>query len=247
MWVRTEPITFLYDWAWPSHRHGWHQLTFALRGHLEVETDEARALVPPDCAVWVPAGTTHRESLWGPVTVRTLYVAPGAVPGQEERTRTLAVSPLLRELIVHASTLGALSREESRQAHVIDILLDQLETAREVSLRLPTPRDPRARRLADLLRADPADRTPIARLAERSGGASVRTLERLFRRETGMGVGEWRRQLRLLHAMKLLDAGNSVTAVAFDVGYASPSAFTAAFTARFGVPPTRRGASSGVD
>src|SRR5687768_7090781 len=115
VWVRTEPITFLHDHRKRRHAHAWHQLTFALRGHLEVETDDARALVPPDCAVWVPAGLRHAEAMWAPVTVRTLYLAPGALPRAPARTHTIAISPLLRELIVHVSAMGSLDRGRAKQ------------------------------------------------------------------------------------------------------------------------------------
>ena len=236
-WVRTEPITFLHDHRAAPHAHVWHQLTFALQGHLEVETDEARALVPPDCAVWIPAGTRHGEAMWAPVTVRTLYFAPGALG--EIGTRTVAISPLLRELIVHVSTLGALDRDEPRQAHLIDVLLDLVGDAPDVSLHLPTPHDPRARKLATMIHAAPGDRTPLAELARRAGG-SLRTVERCFLAETGLRVGEWRRRLRLFHALRLLEAGAPVGAVALDVGYSSPSAFTSAFSRHFGAPPTQR-------
>jgi AraC-like DNA-binding protein len=219
VWVRTEPVTFLHDHRRGRHVHAWHQLTFALRGHLEVETADARALVPPDCAVWVPAGLRHTEAMWAPVTVRTLYLAPGSMPPPPPFTRTVAISPLLRELA--------------------DVLLDELHDAPDVSLHLPTPRDPRARRLAEIIRADPGARTPIGKLARKVGG-SLRTIERCFVADTGLRVGEWRRRLRLFHALHLLETGVSVAAVAHEVGYASASAFTAAFTHHFGTPPTRR-------
>jgi len=238
VWVRTEPITYLHDRRADPHAHGWHQLTFARSGHLEVETDRTRALVPPDRAVWIPAGTRHREAMWAPVRVRTLYVAPGAAP-DAARTRTLSVSPLLRELIDHACLKGALRRDDRAQSSLIDVLLDLLGEAPDATLQLPLPADPRARRLAERLRRDPGDRATLAALA-RGAGASVRTLERLWRSETGLRLGQWRRRLRLLEALRRLDAGGSVSEVAAAVGYATPSAFTAAFTRFFGVPPTRR-------
>ncbi|MEZ4235785.1 MAG: helix-turn-helix transcriptional regulator [Myxococcota bacterium] len=217
----------------------WHQLTYALQGHLKVETDDACTLVPPDCAVWVPAGCVHREQLWAPVTVRTLYLAPGALPSPPGRARTVAVPPLLRALVVHVSGLGALDRRVLSQAHLTDVLVDLTQDLPDAGLRLPTPRDPRAQRLAAQLRADPAAPTPLATLARRAG-ASLRTLERCFLRETGLTVAAWRRRLRLLVAVRRLERGEPVARVAEAVGYASASAFTAAFTATFGAPPTRR-------
>ena len=53
-----------------------------------------------------------------------------------------------------------------------------------------------------------------------------------------MGFALWRQQVRLMQAVSLLAAGRSITSVAFDVGYESPSAFTAMFHRAFGEPPS---------
>ncbi|MGH9887478.1 MAG: helix-turn-helix domain-containing protein, partial [bacterium] len=70
-------------------------------------------------------------------------------------------------------------------------------------------------------------------------GASKRTLERLFRDETGMSFGAWRQQLRLLQALPLLAAGEPVTNVALSVRYESTSAFIARFRRVLGTTPGR--------
>jgi AraC-like DNA-binding protein len=67
----------------------------------------------------------------------------------------------------------------------------------------------------------------------------VRTLARLFRRETGLSFAAWRQQLRLLRALERLAAGEPVTAVALDLGYSGPSAFVAMFRRALGVSPGR--------
>jgi AraC-like DNA-binding protein len=72
--------------------------------------------------------------------------------------------------------------------------------------------------------------------------AGARTLERLFQKETGMTFGKWRQQLRLLHALRLLAGGRSVTAVALEVGYDSTSAFIAMFKRTLGTTPHYRAA-----
>ena len=74
----------------------------------------------------------------------------------------------------------------------------------------------------------------------RKAGASLRTLERCFVAETGASVGDWRRRVRLFHALRLLEGGASVTEVALEVGYASTSAFSHAFARQFGRSPSRR-------
>jgi len=236
-------VTFLHDVTEPEHAHAWHQLTFALRGHLEVLADEARHIVPADRAVWVPAGVRHTELMRAPISMRSLYLSPRAWgPARSSLgggVRTLAVTPLLRELLVHIARLGALDRRRPAQARLIGVLLDQLADAREVSMVLPSPRDPRARRFAELVTLDPGGAQPSATLARRAG-ASLRTIERCFVAETGVPAGEWRRRVRLFHAMRLLEAGAPVTTVALDAGYATTSAFSQAFRRQFGRSPSGR-------
>ena len=240
VWVRTYPVTFLHDVTQRHHDARWHQLTFAARGHLEVITDDARRLVPADRAVWVPAGVTHTNVMRAPVSMRSLFIAAAVLADASARVRTIAVTPLLRELIQHITRLGALDSTQPAQARLAGVLFDLLAAAEDVPLDLPSPRDPRARRFADLVTKDPGSGAAIAALA-RKAGASLRTLERLFLAETGVPVGEWRRRVRLFHALHLLEAGGSVTEVALDVGYESTSAFCQAFRRQFGHSPKRRG------
>jgi AraC-like DNA-binding protein len=239
IWVRTFPVTFLHDVTQDRCDAAWHQLTFATRGQLEVITDDARRFVPPDRAVWVPAGVRHTGVMRAPISMRSIYVAARVPSLRVDRVRTIAVTPLLRELIEHICRLGALDRRRPAQHRLAGVLFDLLAAAEDVPLELPTPRDPRARRFAELITRDPGDDRPLAALAS-TAGASLRTIERCFLAETGVPAGEWRRRVRLFHARRLLEAGTSVTEVAYEVGYASVSAFSQAFARQFACSPSRR-------
>jgi len=230
-------VNYLHDRR-EQHRHDWHQLTYAVRGQLELVTADARRIVPADRAVWVPAGTEHVEVIRAPLSMRSLYVAPGSL-ALAPAMRTIEVTPLLRELILHISRIGALDCRQAAEAHLARVLFDLIMNAKDIALELPLPRDPRARAFADLVAMQPGDPVPIAQLAKRAG-ASVRTLERCFIAETGVGIGAWRRRMRLFQALRLLEAGSNVTAVALEVGYATTSAFSAAFAREFGRSPTGR-------
>jgi AraC-like DNA-binding protein len=236
--VRTYPLTFLHDHVEPAHTHDWDQLTYAASGAMRVETDVASWLVPPHCAVWLPAGTIHVEHMHAPVSVRTLYFVPRLVTTLPRRCGIVNISALLRELILHVSRIGALDRKIAAQSRLIGVLLDALGSFSDVPLQLPMPRDVRARRLAGLLQDRPDEQATIASLS-RGAGAGRRTIERLFVSETRMTVGEWRRRLRLLRAVQLLAKGESVTNAALDAGYSSVSAFIAVFRKAFGTTPGR--------
>jgi AraC-like DNA-binding protein len=85
---------------------------------------------------------------------------------------------------------------------------------------------------------DPSLRFTIEEWGARVG-ASNRTLIRLFQRETGMSFGRWRQQLHIGLALQRLASGQSVTNIAFDLGYESTSAFIAMFRRMLGTTPAR--------
>jgi AraC-like DNA-binding protein len=71
------------------------------------------------------------------------------------------------------------------------------------------PTDPRALAVARGLLASPDGEDAAKAFA--AAGARRRTLERRFAAETGMTLGAWRREARLLHALRLLAVGEPVT------------------------------------
>ncbi len=71
----------------------------------------------------------------------------------------------------------------------------------------------------------------------REAGVSVRTLQRIFRREVGTDFETWRRQARLMKAVELLAQGRSIKAVSHAVGYRQASTFVAMFRRALGLTP----------
>jgi len=220
------------------HSHTRAQLIFAIRGVMTVSSEHNRFVVPPQRALWMPAGMTHSIVMAGQVSMRTLYVADKGARGLPGACRVLAVSPLLRELIVRATALPVLYDENGADGRLMQMILDEIATLRTLPLDLLLSADPRLAKLCQALVEDPADERTLEQFAARFG-ASARTIARLFRSETGMSFGAWRQQLRLMEALRRMAAGDAVTTVALDLGYASPSAFAAMFRKTLGVPPSR--------
>lgn len=213
-------------------------MIYATEGAMWVHTSQGDWVVPPNRAVWVPAGVEHAIEMTGTVLVQTLYLATQVSRGLPQKCCAVNVSPLLRELVRHIIALGALNHSVPAQARLIGVLLDQVAALPTAPLELPFPSDARARRVAEWLRAHPAEIGSIEQMID-IAAASPRTIERLFLRETGITFGRWRQQLRLLHALRLLATEKPVTIVALDVGYESASAFIAAFRRFFGTTPAR--------
>jgi AraC-like DNA-binding protein len=234
--VRSYAVTHPAGTVVMPQPHGWDQLVHASSGVMTVRTADARWVVPRHRAVWVPSGLTHTIELHGRVKLRSLYLRAGLAGIAGDGARPVNVSPLLRELILQAVADAPLWLDRPRDARLIGVLVDHLELLDDVALQLPTPVDPRAVAVAEAIVADPSAPTALAVLA-RGAGASVRTVERLFRAETTMTVQQWRTRARLLAGLEQLAAGASVTAAAVGCGYSSPSAFGAAFKAELGISP----------
>lgn len=236
--VRSLAITLRSGSHVDAHRHPWAQLVFAASGVMRVSTHAETWLTPATKAIWLPAGVEHRVDIQGEVALRTLYLAPERAVLLPREPATLEVEPLLRELILHIVRLGMLAPERPEHDRMAGVLVDLLGQARREDLRLPLPGDPRARAAALRLQDAPGDANDLARLAVESG-ASLRTLQRLFPRETGLTLEAWRQKARLIHAMARLASGDRVTAAALDSGYQNVGAFISAFSHQFGVTPGR--------
>lgn len=234
--IATLSYEFKHGHVIPEHSHPEDQLVFASHGVMAVHTKQGIWVVPPLRAVWIPAGIPHSVAVAGPVSMRTLYLLPKLVRGLPARCFVMNVSPLLKELLLHACDFPRLKRRIPVERRIIEIIVDQLAVARSIPLRLPQLSDPRAARIAQALLADPAERKTLARYCE-DCGASKRTVQRLFIAETRMTFGKWRQQLRLFHAMQLLASGEKVIAAAFESGYGSTSAFISMFRKQLGTTP----------
>ncbi|WP_204351737.1 AraC family ligand binding domain-containing protein, partial [Klebsiella variicola] len=80
------------------------QLLYALRGVVTVTTGIGRWVVPAGHALWIPARVEHAVEMLGRVSMRSVYVAPDAIEGLPEGFRVVAVTDLMRSLIVEAVT-----------------------------------------------------------------------------------------------------------------------------------------------
>ncbi|MCJ2138874.1 AraC family transcriptional regulator [Methylobacterium sp. E-066] len=219
------------------HCHARAQLIYATAGVMEIRAAGSLWLVPPQRALWVGAGIDHALRARGAVSLRTLYIADHAVPATLPAEPTsLAVTPLLRELILRAIQGAGVVDEDGRQGRLLDVLLDEVAALPHCPLRLAMPTDPRLQRACEAVLTDPGGRQDMAALA-RIAGASPRTLARLAERDLAVPFSVWRQQARVLAALPMLVGGGSVTEAALTLGYDSPSAFASMFRRMIGAAP----------
>ena len=220
------------------HIHQESQLVYASQGVMTVSTAIGNWVLPPQRAAWIPANTEHSVSCSGEVKVRTLFFRKHISPLLPQGCCILSVSDLMREVIVRIAQTWEEFPLTEQDKRLLAVLLDEIQSTATAPLYLPLPQDKRLQQLTRKLQRNPADKRSLPQWSKEIG-ASTRTIERLFQRETGMSYREWLRQLRLLNALERLATGTSVDAVAYSLGYESTSAFIAMFRHSLGTTPGR--------
>jgi AraC-like DNA-binding protein/mannose-6-phosphate isomerase-like protein (cupin superfamily) len=220
----------------PEHAHGSDQLIYAISGFMEVSSDQSMWLIPPHFALWIPARTHHRIHMPGPVSMRTLYLRTGLTVRLEPGCAVLHVTPLLRELIVETVRVSQLRVRNRYECSLRELLISQLQRASPLPTFVTLPREARALAVAQVVLRNPAESKAMATLCAEAG-VSVRTIERVFRKEIGIDFESWRRQVRLTKAVELLASGFSIKEVAYKIGYCQSSAFVEMFRRTFGTTP----------
>ncbi|NII73385.1 AraC-like DNA-binding protein/mannose-6-phosphate isomerase-like protein (cupin superfamily) [Dyella sp. SG562] len=220
----------------PRHRHRRGQLIYAASGVMQVTTREGIWIVPPQRALWIPIGMPHEILMEGRVAVRMLYLDRATSAPFGTHCRVLAVSPLLRELVLAAVQAHG-ERDASTLQLAMPLLLHALLKADEAPFRIPVPADPRLKKACQRLLDDATRPDTLEQLAARAG-ASSRTLARLFESELRMSFVRWRQHVRLARAISQMSLGRPIKTVAREAGYASCSAFCSMFHRIIGASPT---------
>lgn len=203
---------------------------------MTIRTLDSIWTIPPNYSLWIPAHVLHAVKMDTEVEMRTLYFQQGVIAAQSNSCQVRAVSPLLRELIIRAMLLPPLYDANGPDGRLMQVIVDEVCRQESVPFSLKLPKD---RRLEQLCRhlLDSLDQSEsIAQLGIKFG-LSERSIIRLFPLETGLTLHRWRQQARLMRAFALAEQGESLGAIAGELGYSTPSAFAKMFRKTFGQTP----------
>lgn len=222
------------------HSHEVHQIEYAIAGVVEVETAAAHYLLPPQQAAWIPAGLEHQAIMNPEVRTVAVMFDPALIDTGVDRARILAVSPLIREMMIYALR-WPIDREQGcpvsdgffrTLANLVTEALDH-----EAPLSLPTCDHPLVE-AATTYTKQHLDSVSIDDVS-RAVAVSERTLRRLFQDTLGLSWRTYLLHARMLRAMALLAAPDqTVRETATAVGFDSVSSFTRAFSHFAGETPS---------
>lgn len=214
------------------HRHHEAQFLYAACGMMRLVTDQGAWIIPPSRGVWIPPLVEHEIYMSGEVHMRSLFIAAELSPATLQSCCVLAVTPLLRELILRASQ----GPEQAKNLLIQHLMLEEIAALENLPLHIPMPSDRRLQGICLTLLKTPDHPNTLEDWAQEVG-ASSRTLARLFQVQLKMNFNAWRQQLRLMEALPRLLAGESVQSVAQTLGYGSARAFSAMFRRLLGENP----------
>lgn len=217
------------------HTHAEGQLFMVQSGLITANTQTGHWVMPPGCLGWIPPFTAHSASNQGKIRGISLYFDEAWSHQSMPPTITIIrLTPLLNALLNEIIALHRQSNDVS--ISYCDVLADIIRRVPAQSFFLPMPTEQRLIKLTQYLWHHPDEHIDLAAWSLQLGMAK-RTLIRHFQQQTGLSIGQWQQQLRLLLALEKLAAGESVTQIALDLGYQSLSAFIAMFRRYMGSSP----------
>lgn len=218
---------------WPPESHEEHELIWTERGAVTILVDDRVWTVLPGSGLWISRGVVHETHAVPGTAFRTTYFTPEAWTPAWNTTTAVKVNAAVRQLLVHLARTGM---APERRLRAQQVCIDMLEPSGSHVIMVPIPRDPRIGELVDSVLQNPTGEHSLEQWAEMLN-VSTRTITRAFSSDVAMSFVQWRRLVRIRVACCLLADGKSVTTVGRRVGYATTSAFVAAFRKVVGCTP----------
>lgn len=212
-------------------------------GAATVEVPGAAHRLGAGQAIWIPPGVQHRTQTDEGGVVVPIFPKVAELRGALAEVRVVTIPPGWDTWFVVQFDFNRFhSGGAPAHAHaLVDLVLDSTRPATHsrrgaAGPPLTMPQSQEARAVAQALLRMPGSNWTTADLAAQES-ISVRTLQRQFRRETGVVFSEWRTRARVSVAAKHLADGRSVSWTGQQVGYDTPAGFTRAFRRHFGLTP----------
>lgn len=221
----------------PPHTHPEAMLAWCYRGTVWVYLSDAMWRLAPGQGVWIPANTPHTTRHERDSTGCYSYIPDHSLLAPVTGIARVLVPRAVQEMLLH---LGINDMAEGLRIRIQGVLLEMLQQpdpeAVDGAGEVPLPADERVRVLAQAVIDDPGDARTAKQLIE-AHGLHERTVLRVFTSDIGMSFGQWRTGVRMALAARLIVDGMPVGVAAHRCGYATTSAFSAAFKERFGMTP----------
>ncbi|MGC5745282.1 AraC family transcriptional regulator [Chryseobacterium sp. NFX27] len=230
------------NWKHDDHEHAHQrsQLTFVEEGYQYFHIDQKIYLVPQYHVIWIPSGKAHRITSEAQTVNLMVFLFKTVFEDDfYKNVHVFAVPAVLKEMLLYASKWNQLIEGDEEQDLFFKAILKSLPNfCRENSyLEIPVPSDARLIPVCTAINSNFKYSLNTDELAEKAQ-MSVRSLQRIFKNETGITLQKYLQLVRILKSIELIDTGQyTLSQIAYRVGYQSLSAFTSSYHSIMKVKP----------
>lgn len=223
------------------HYHERGQLVYVESGFQYITIEEKIYLLPQNHAIWIPSRAFHKTNSHSEkIKLMIMFADLHKKDPFYQEVNVFSVPPVLKEMIKYAERWSKLTVKNNDETVFLKALFNELPHFVEHSLKLHIclPKDRRLNKVIAHLHDYYRNDIKIEDLADRAH-LSLRTLERIFKKETGLTLTKYQQILRIIKSLELLSSGNlTISETAFEVGYKSVQAYTRSFQSVMQFRPT---------
>lgn len=214
-----------------QHQHG--QILLVEKGILSLTINHEQWTVAQGCLGWIPPGYTHEATMYGDMAGQLIYIDPPLTHFMPTSPKVGRYDRFQQALIYR---LIELQTQSSIAQNYFDVLVHEINTLQDFKWSFALPKDHRALKIALQLIQTPEDKCTQEAWAE-YGHLSIRTMTRLFKKETGLSFSMWKQIIRLHASLRYLSTGETVSNTAIACGYDNVSFFIKIFKEKLGCTP----------
>jgi AraC-like DNA-binding protein len=203
-----------------------------IKGFQYLNVGERIYLLPQNHAAWIPSNVPHRTTAVSEtINLRTIFYSIAEEGNFYDQLRIFSVPSVLREIISYAAKWSKISEHSLEEEAFLNAVLVGLPTffKEAISLNIPVPNDERLVAISNFIIDHIGGDLLVHEIAERNN-MSLRSLERLFKKETAITIAKYVQLVRIIKGVEYLSTGNyTVSEVGYLVGYKSLPAFSSSF------------------
>lgn len=223
------------------HHHKKAQLVYVESGYQHLHVESCQFLLPQNHVAYIPSNMPHKTTHASEhISLHTLYFDVDDLPPFYDELYLFSIPSVLREMIMYTEKWSMnMEYEESEQTFLRAILLELPSFVQNaVPLITPVPRTNALLEVTAYIHKHYRSTITIDELAQLSF-MSIRTLERQFKKETGISIAKYIQMARIIKSIELLSEGQyTINEIALLVGYNSAQSYSNVFTKLMGQRPT---------
>lgn len=223
------------------HQHNKAQLVYVQSGFQYLTIENRVFLLPQNHAAWIPPNTLHKTNTHSDkIKLMVIFFDVESTLPFYQHADVFSVPPVLKEMIQYAEKWSKQLTRNADEEVFLKAMLNELPNfvAQALHLHMPLPSDPRLQAVLLHIHQHYSESLKIEDLVKYIP-LSQRSLERIFKKETGLTLNKYLQMVRIIKSIELLSSNEfSISEIAYLVGYRSLQAFTNSFLSVMQMRPT---------